>query len=813
MKVDGWATAADGAVVSTSAGRLRLQQLSPHVLRVVFTDRPDFSDRPSVAVLPQDPVAPTVEEDADRLTVSTGPLRLDIDRSSGAFTWTAGGALLFREPHDGRDTKLLEPVDVVLTDFSGASRAAVSGTDGMKVATEGGRRHVDRSAYATTLRLELSGGEAVYGLGQHEDGILNYRGRSQDLYQENMKVAIPVLVSTRGYAIVWDSGSAARFSDGPDGTTFCTDVDDEMDFYVVHGPELEQIVGHIRALTGQVPMLPKWALGYLQSKERYTDAQELLDVVAEHRRRHIPIDAVVQDWKTWPGELWGQKSFDPERYPDPGALCTALHAANAHLIVSIWPNLHNDGPDQLEMREWGFLLGDDSTYDARIPAARELYWQQTRAGYFDHGVDGWWADCTEPFEADWKGAVKPDREERKRINVEEAEKYLDPEEINSYSLVHTSGLYEGQRSTDPGKRVVVLTRSASLGQQRYGAVTWSGDISATWSTLRRQIADGLSFCLTGNPRWSTDIGAFFVGHREDLWFWAGDFPDGVADPGYRELYVRWLQLGTFLPMMRSHGTETPREPWRFGAPGDAAYDTIVAFIRLRYRLLPYLYSLHAQETRAAYTTMRALAFDFRADPVTHNIDDQFMVGPALLVCPVTEPLYWGPESTRLAEQPRTRSVYLPAGADWYDFWTGERHRGGQTLTADARLGVLPLFVRAGSILPLGAEVEHSGASGAGPMEIRVYPGADGTFELYDDAGDGYGYEAGEYTLTALHWDDATDTLRLDASAGAYPGQPEVIDATVVRVGPGRGVGGGVSPGRPDVALGRSPTEVRLRPSR
>ncbi len=809
MLVNDFETDDTAAFLSVATGRIRLQAISPSVMRVTYTGRAQFGIAPSLGVLPQQPWAPTLKDDHKTLSASTGPLTVVVDKATCAFSWhTEDGGLLFREPHDGADTKILEEVDVVMTRFDAdARRREVAGVDGMKTIMEGGRRTVDRRAYSTTLRLEFAPDEAVYGLGQHEEGFLNYRGRSQDLYQQNMKVAVPVIVSTRGYAIVWDSFSVARFTDGTDGATFRTDVDDELDYYVILGPEFDAIIGSIRSLTGHVPMLPRWALGYIQSKERYTDQQELLDVVRQLRRRDIPIDAIVQDWKTWPGELWGQKSFDPERFPDPGGLCNELHDNNVRLMVSIWPNLQGDGPNHIEMRERGFLLGDDSTVNARLPGARTLYWEQADRGYFSHGVDAWWADCTEPFEADWKGAVRPGKEEQLAINVDEQKKYLDPEYVSAYSLLHTQGIYEGQRAADDSKRVVVLTRSSSLGQQRYGAVTWSGDISATWLVLRHQIADGLNFCLTGNPRWNFDIGAFFVGSRDELWFWKGDFPGGVDDLGYRELYVRWLQVGTFLPLMRSHGTETPREPWHFGRPGDEAYDTILDFIRLRYRLLPYLYTLHAWETSRAYTSMRALAFDFRHDPRCYDVDDQFMLGPALLVCPVTEPMWFGPRSEPLSGG-HTRRVYLPAGTDWYDFWSGNRYDGGQFVDADAALHIMPLFVRAGSILPLGPVVEHTAASADGPLEIRVYPGAEGVLELYDDAGDGYGYEHGEHSTTLLQWDDDRATLTISARAGSYPAMPPTRVASVVAVKAGHGVGHRVVVGSP-ARLGDEAMTVRL----
>lgn len=796
MYVKGYRLESDTLIVQTSQGMLRLQALGPEIIRVVYTARQEFGTAESLMVLPQSLAAPLVVTDtADGLLASTTAVRLRIDGHSGAFTWTdAEGRLLVREPHDGADTKILDETEVPRPLAAAVAPVAnVVGADGPRAVVDAQPRVVDRVGYSTTLRLEFSDGEAIYGLGQHEEGILNYRRHQQYLYQHNLKAPAPVIVSTRGYAMLWDSCSLSFFGEDPHGARFWTDVDDEMDYYFIYGPELDQIIGHVRTLTGRVPLLPRWALGYFQSKERYRTQQELIEVVQEHRRRGIPIDCVVQDWMTWPDGLWGQKTFDPARYPDPGQLCTDLHRLNARLMVSVWPNMHNDGPNQAEMREHGFLLGDGSTYNAFSAAARRLYWKHINDGYARFGVDAWWADCSEPFEADWKfdadwkGATKPDPHARAMLNTDEAKKYLDPEYVNAYSLMHVRGLYEGQRGSTPDRRPVVLTRSSYPGQQRYGAVTWSGDVSATWATLRRQIADALNFCLTGNPRWSCDIGGFFVG-RNEYWFWDGDFPRGCDDLGYRELYVRWLQFGAFLPMFRAHGTETPREPWRFGDIGDPSYDTIVSFINLRYRLLPYLYTLQGWETHRHYTTLRALAFDFRHDTAVYDIDDQLMIGPALMICPVTEPLFYGPDSTPLRAITPTRSVYLPAGCDWYDFWTGERHEGGRTIDAAAPLERLPIFVRAGSILPLGPVVQYAEQSAGAPLEVRIYPGADGQFDLYGDAGDGYGYEEGEFTWTRLRWSDAERRLTVESQTGAAAPVGMHQRLTPVLVRPGIGLG-------------------------
>ena len=440
------------------------------------------------------------------------------------------------------------------------------------------------------------------------------------------------------------------------------------------------------------------------------------------------------------------------------------------------------------MLEREYLLGDKVTYNAFDERARALYWKQAEQGLFSLGVDAWWCDCTEPFEADWTGTTRPEPDERRRMNTEEAKKYLDPQYINAYSLQHSRGIYEGQRQTTTSKRVVNLTRSAYAGQQRYGTITWSGDISAKWQTLKQQIAAGINFCVTGLPYWTVDIGAYFVA-KKDLWFWDGDFQEGCEDLGYREFYVRFFQYGTFLPLFRSHGTDTPREVWRFGEPGTRFYDTLVAFIRLRYRLLPYIYSLAARVTREDYTMLRALAFDFRQDPYVYNIADQYLFGPAFLVNPVTEAMYYLSGSQPLPSHSQTRRVYLPAGSDWYDFWTGKRFPGGQTVVADALLEILPLFVRAGSIVPFGPDIQSTAeAKGNSSLCFRIYQGQDATFTLYEDEGDTYNYENGAFSTIELHWYDREKCLHIGKRRGAYAGMPMTRTFSLLLVSEQQGTG-------------------------
>ncbi len=641
--------------------------------------------------------------------------------------------------------------------------------DGLRMDTTGVRKVVDRQAFHTKVEFEWADGEALYGLGCHEEGMFDLRGRYQYLYQHNMKVVVPVLVSTRGYGVFFDSASLMTFHDDEAGSYVWSEVADELDYYFTIGPEFDDIVAEMRALTGRASMLPRWAFGYIQSKERYATQEELLDIARQYRRRELPLDCVVLDWKSWTGELWGQKSLDPERFPDPDRLTRELHELDIRLMVSIWPTMRPGGEDWREFSEAGQLLGNGATYDAFDPQARARYWAQAERGLFRHGVDAWWTDCTEPFEADWLGPIKPDPEERMRLNSEEAKCYLDPEVINAYSLLHAEGLYRGQRSTGSSKRMLNLTRSAFAGQQRFGTVTWSGDVSATWETLRRQIADGLNFCATGMPYWTTDVGGFFVANRDDAWFWAGEFEAGVDDPGYRELFLRWFQYAAWLPMLRAHGTDTPRELWRFGEPGEPVYDALVAALRLRYRLLPYIYSLAGWTTQQAYTMLRSLPFDFRHDPAVYGVADQFMLGPAFMVCPVHQPMAWGPGSTELGDVPRRRSVYLPADSDWFDLWTDDRLAGGMTLDAEAPLERIPVYVRAGSIVPMGPVRQHAEDRPDAPLEVHVYPGQDATFSLYEDDGDGHGYESGAFSTIELRWDDAARRLTIDERRGSFPG--------------------------------------------
>ncbi len=769
----------DYVLLHTRNGLLRLEPYLPSVVRITYTQRGDFRQTPSRIVLPDCRVTVDwdVKETDREVLLITELLQIHVDKQTGALSYhDSQGNLLVKEPE--REGRTLEEIEVFRTVYDSSDEVkTVGGIDGIRSTVQGGRKISDRKAYHGKLGFVWDEREALYGLGSHEEGMMSLRGQHQYLYQENMKAVVPVLVSTKGYGILLDCQSLMTFHDDAYGSYLWCDVVEELDYYFIYGPGFDKIISNYRSITGQAPMLPKWAFGYMQSKERYRSQEELIEIAEEYRRRSIPLDTLVLDWQSWTGNLWGQKTLDPERFPDPDGMMDRLHEMNIRLMISVWPNMSAGGDNYREFRERGLMLGDHTHYDPFRKEGRELYWKQAREGLFKHGIDAWWCDCSEPFEADWRGVVKPEPEERMRINTEESKKYIDPGEINVYSLLHSQAIYEGQRKTTDQKRVVNLTRSSYAGQHRYSTITWSGDISANWETLKRQIPAGLNFCASGEPYWTVDIGAFFVSGRNRNkyfnndpafpvpWFIAGDYDDGCDDLGYRELYVRWFQYGAFLPVFRSHGTGTPREIWRFGEQGDVFYDTLVKSVQLRYRLLPYIYSLAGMVTHNGYTMMRALAFDFVEDGNVFDIDDQYMFGPALMVCPVTKPMYYAAGSDKLKDTPKTREVYFPAGSDWYDFWTGERICGGRTVCVDAPLDIIPLYVRAGSVIPMGPVVQNAFENPGTPLELRIYPGSDGEFLFYDDAGDGYSYEEGDYSFTKIVWNDSLSELTVKPAVG------------------------------------------------
>lgn len=763
-------------ILKSADSLIRLYPVHPNAVRITVTQRDHFLPNPerenlTPVVLDKTPFQDyDVLEEGLEVALRLESMSVKVHLETGAISYLdPRGSILVREPERGG--KHMTGTQVYRNVFSGAGELIEKhSVDGVKVTGGEYQTIPDRAAYRAKLEF-VFGDEGLYGFGSHEEGFGNLRGKSRQLYQQNMKACVPSFVSTKGYGFLFDCRSFMTFEDNAYGSYVWMDIVDELDYYFMSGPDYQTVLRTYRDLTGGAPMLPKWAYGYGQSKERYKTADELINIVAEYRRRKIPLSFIVQDWQTWEEGKWGQKSFDYSRFPDPAAMTAQLHKQGAALMLSIWPNMNGMGENQKEMLEHGFMLGNRSTYNAFSKGARELYWKQANEGIFQYGVDAWWCDCSEPFEADWHGEIRPEPHERIQVNTEAAKKYLDGGEWMAYSLCHSRGIYEGQRKTTGEKRVVNLTRSSFAGQHRYATITWSGDIGANWETLARQVPEGLNFCASGEPYWSFDIGGFFVAPGKE-WFRCGEYPEGCEDLGYRELYTRWLELGTFLPMMRSHGTDTPREIWRFGEPGTMFYDAIAKFIRLRMGLLPYIYSLAASVSMEGDTFLTPLGLAFPHDPACLNIDHEFLFGPSLLVCPVTHPMYYASGSKSLDGIPKIREVYLPAGCGWYDFWTGKYYQGGRKIEADAPIDQIPLFVKEGSILPMGPELEYPGEDLHPELTLRIYPGADAYFLLYDDEGDSYRYEDGMYSKTALYWNDHDRTLTIGQRGGSYPGMPK-----------------------------------------
>ena len=627
-------------------------------------------------------------------------------------------------------------------------------------------------AYEAKVVFEIEPDEAIYGLGQHEDGVLNYRNTTEYLYHNNMKIPMPVFISSKNYAVFFDCSSMMIYEEKDNKITVTCDAVDQIDYYVICGNCFDDLIAGIRTLTGAAVMLPKWAFGYIQSKERYKTQEEILSVADEFKKRDIPLGCIVLDWLSWEDGKWGNMHFDKSRFPDARKMVDELHSKGVAFMISVWPNRKEGCEDHKEFEAAGKLLCNYSNYDAFDEEARDIYWKQCERELFPAGTDAWWCDSSEPFTPDWNGEKKRPEDVRYEMAKESTNKYLDARISAAHPLWHAKGIYDHQRAACDTKRVCNLTRAGYPGIQQYGTILWSGDIAATWEVYRHQIAEGLSMSMSGMPYWTLDAGGFFVGNTESWkrwanvkegtrpWFWHGSFENGVADLGYRELYTRWLQLAAFLPIMRSHGTDTPREPWQFGEKGTVYYDTIVKYINLRYELMPYTYSLAAQVAMSGYTMMRSLMFDFENDDNVKDMWQEYMYGPAFLVAPVLEAYEYGPDSTPLNKSSEVE-VYLPNGAKWYDYETKQLYEGGQKIKTDAPISKMPLFVRSGAIIPKASKVNGEADT------IEVYSGQDGMFVLYLDNGKDYAYEKGEMTTIPVIWSEEQQALMIGKAVGNY----------------------------------------------
>ena len=771
----------DALFLTSDYGILRIKPISDTIIRISFTGREKFVPSLGAGISYE---ASCLEwnfvEKEDEIVLQTKELSLGVLKETGSVRYyKSDGTLLLAER--SFESHILKEYDSFKTiEDEHAVTESIVTADGIKQKIKSATKEFDKKLYCTRLYLDWQEDEALFGLGQSPEGTYNLRGSTQYLHQANMKIAVPFLISTKGYGILLATGGPALFQDTSYGSYLQTEADEQMDFYFISGNSHKEIVQDYRMLTGKAVMLPKWTFGYMQSQERYETAKELVDTVREYRRRGIGLDCIILDWLSWEEGQWGQKSFDPERFPNPAKMMEELHEEGARLMISIWPHMHESGANHAEFKEKGLLLPFSEIYDAFNKDGRELYWKQANEGLFSYGVDAWWCDSSEPFTPEWSMEMEPDSGFLYQEYIKEADSFVPLELGNAFGLYHAKGIYEGQRRICKKKRVTNLTRSGYTGQQKYGTILWSGDTAASWKTMENQIAAGLHLCACGLPYWTLDIGAFFV-KRGEPWFWSGDYPLGNEDLGFRELYTRWFQFGAFLPIFRAHGTDVRRELWQYGELGEPFYDAMCKAVSLRYQLMPYIYSLAGAVWHNDDSMIRFLALEFPNDRKASQISNQYMFGPAFMVCPITKPMLYDVGSEPIIEGDSTQLVYLPSGTNWYDFWTNEKYQGGNWIRVNIDIQQIPLFVREGSIIPMTEEMNYVDENPEAEITVYVYEGSDGEFIYYDDDGDGYAYEEGEYHLIRLTWNERQKSLtskRLNDHSNLKKPKPEFVKKVI-----------------------------------
>lgn len=894
----GFEKTADGVVVTPASGpakKVRLQVMSDRAIRVTASPTETISVPPSLQVIAAPKTSGfTVEKVGDKVVLKAGKATAEVTLATGAVSFkdAAGKTVLTEQARSN-----FKPLTI----------------DG-------------KGFYAVSQRFNPNTDEGFYGLGQHQNGQMNYNGQDVELSQYNRAIAIPFVLSTRNYGLLWDNNGITRFGDptpyalasrdlkifdadgkpggftakyyingelkltrveqdidyqylddlpkwpaeltGPDkkplkgakvvwegsvegqvgglqkfqlysssyaklwidgqlkidrwrqnwnpwfhnftapmkaGTrhkvkvewepndgyiallhnnpipaaeqkslTLTSDVAHAVDYYFVAGENLDQVVSGYRDLTGKAQAMPRWAYGFWQSRQRYETQDQLVGVVKEYRKRNVPLDNIVLDWRYWKDDSWGSHKFDETRFPDPKKMLQDVHGMNARFMISIWPKFYPTTDNFKELDAKGFIYRRNieqgaldwvgpgylnAFYDPYAKEARSIYWRQVKDNLKGLGVDAWWMDADEP-------------DMHSNLDVAERTLRMGPtamgpgaEFFNSYPLIHTTGVFEGERELDPNKRSFILSRSGFGGIQRNGVALWSGDVVSRWDDFRDQISAGVNLSMTGVPNWTTDIGGFSVEDRylnKEPQHW----------PEWQELNLRWFQFGAFSPLFRSHGEEPFREIWNLADEGTEVYDSLVWYNKLRYRLMPYTLTLAGETYHRDGSMMRGLVMDFPKDLKVRNIDDQYLYGPSFLVAPVTQ------------FKARSRSVYLPAGTTWYDFETGKVHAGGQTIQAAAPLNRMPLFVKAGAIVPTTEVQQYVGEKPNAPITLLVYTGQDGRFELYEDDGLSMAYQRGAYSRIPISYDDASGRLTLGPRSGRFDGMVDKRVFKVRFIGPG-----------------------------
>jgi alpha-D-xyloside xylohydrolase len=665
-------------------------------------------------------------------------------------------AYYFNGSTPGTHITLRTPEGKRLLELTGWAQSVPNHKDGTADVAKD-RRPSDPEFYVVGATFTSPDDEHYYGLGQNHEGFLDHRGHPVRCWADYDAPAapsfcVPFMVTNKGYGILWDNPSKTTIEPGfNEQTRWTSQVGDRVTFFVIAGATADEIYAGYRLLTGPTHLLPKAAYGYIQCKQRYASQQEVLDVAKGYRDRHLPADVMVVDWFYY--TKMGQMDLDPKYWPDPAAMNKQLHAMGFETMISVWPRFVPEDRYYAELRQKGWLihLADGtpidglpydragSDIDTTNPEAAKWYWKTIHENIIGQGFDSLWADETEPD-----------------LPPNGSYYHIGPgtQFFNVYPLFHTAALYDGFRKDEPGRRALILSRDAYLGAQRNGTIFWSSDIYPTWDTLRRQIPTGLDFAASGLTYWSNDTGGwqYLPAEHHPAHTPLLDPSDARANVGgyddYPELYARWFQYATFLPIFRAHGSRTTNEVWSYGSQAEPILEK---YLRLRYQLMPYIYSLAYQTWLTGAPFMRALPLDFPNDPKVADLRDEYMFGPAFLVAPVTE------------QGATSRKVYLPAGTDWFNYWTNERVKGGQTITVAAPIDTMPLFVRAGSILPLGAAVESTHQTQA-IDKVRVYPGADANFTLFSDDGTTYAYEKGAGSITRLRWEEASQKLTHEGAA-------------------------------------------------
>jgi len=759
------AWAGDPAEFEIGGTQVRVQFYAPGIVRVVKTPAGrDYQKQSMVVTAAPDDAGVTCKGN----TVQSRVLTVKVDAKTGALTFLAKGKTLLRE-----QACAFSPI--------------ASGPDA-------GRFRVKQA-------WVLDKDEPLYGVGLLQNGKMSQRGEKRLMTQSNLEDFANVFQSQKGYGIYWDNYSPTEL-DSREGLALESQVGEAVDYYFLYGGTADGVIRELRQLTGHAPMLPLWTYGFHQSRERYKSQEELLEVVDKYRSLGVPLDGIIQDWQYWGSNYnWNAMEFLNENFQGAQRMIDDVHKKyHAHMSISIWASFGPYTKGYKQMNDKGYLMAFETWPQSGLPMwpprmdypsgvrvyapyateARDIYWQNL-SRLHKMGIDAWWMDSTDPDHHSFK-----DSDLDEVIATGDGQRGSYRSVRNAFPLATVEGVYDRQRAVDTDKRVFILTRSYFAGQQRTGANTWSGDIGSSWESLRKQVPICLNYTLTGNPQVNSDIGGFFAGSYNTL-----GHNSATRNPQYQELYVRWMQFGAFCPMMRSHGTDVYRELYYYGHAGEPVYDALVDAVRLRYRLLPYIYSTSWQVSKNDDSFMRALVMDFPADKKVWDMNSEYMFGRSLLVTPVTRPLYTEEKIVRTDElsgwnqqtgeqggkaypavdwtKAHGYETYLPAGAEWYDFWTGQRMKGGQTVTATIPLDHSPLYVRAGSILPIGPEVQYAAEKAWDDLEIRIYPGADGTFTLYEDEGDNYNYEKGQYTEIPFRWNDRSRTLTIGARSGQYKG--------------------------------------------